>query len=842
MKCKCSLNNQYEVVGICDIEKFSKKISKFKDKSWCQISISNNLIISDDKLSIKSVTKVFVTVQIISTKLISTPKSQQTNIEGMSLTGKLLLVEGEIIQRVLYISNNTSSDKINSFKTKIPFNTYIIVDKNSDINMDKYCVYSCIEYSSVRLINHKSLSQNSTLFLFAHLIEECKSVNPPEPDPEPQLYANEIIFNTKNKDKELARIKFNTSKNVLEAISTEHSEVSIEEVIIKFELFKSDGITKKEFGNIVGKRIANKFVNDLNSKAFEYGDIINIIYFHYPNRVKITNHPNKGKDYDPKFTWNEAFIITKKGLIPYVLLSQVLLKDSNNQLIIEFNFTKFDKTIRVISTGNNTPNLIGRENYFKIVLTKITGQKFTGIIKGNEDGRMFKGSLDIQEYSSGEIIDVFCKEPNKVEISNHPNEGKTYNLTEKLERFRITDTGLEKVEVPKEYPNKIILRNNNDEELARIKFNINTKNLEVISTGNNQDFGDTSIVILYKASTIDIFEGKIESNQNASEFVTSLNHKVYSIRDVIEIKSLIGKVEITNYPDQGDDYKSVEQKERFKITDNGLVKISIKPKINTKIMLLNSDKISSQAVLCTVKFDSIINVLRVTNRSQGVQNRYTSIKVELYSDDGITLKASGEIELNSRDISKIVALEGKSYEIGDIINVSYGNKPSKLLIAEMNPNMISDYVGRFDNNEAFIITEQGLEQYVLQKKITLGNAVVGGPNVLELYLSKFKNELKVISTGEYVNGYPITGGASYFFQATLIRENKKILHGTVGYAGNADSFKKSLDSKIYLIGDTLKIQLSYSNIAKIVDIKTGRFNRLIKNTINYKITTDGLKE
>ena len=34
MKCKCSLNNNnYEVISLCDIEKFNQKIHEFKDKS-----------------------------------------------------------------------------------------------------------------------------------------------------------------------------------------------------------------------------------------------------------------------------------------------------------------------------------------------------------------------------------------------------------------------------------------------------------------------------------------------------------------------------------------------------------------------------------------------------------------------------------------------------------------------------------------------------------------------------------------------------------------------------------------------------------------------------------------
>ena len=831
MKCKCSLTNEYEIIGLCDIQKFNKKISGFEDKSWTQISISDNLILSGNKPSIRSIAKTFVTVQITSSKLINTPKSNAPNIEGMSLTGKLLLVAGEIVQRVLYVSNNTNSEKVNSFKIKTPFTTYIVAKENADISMDKYCVYVCVEYASLRLINDKSLSQNVTLFLFAHLMEACKAVIPPGPDPDTVIYPNEIIFNTRAKDKELAKIKFDPSKNTLEVTSTEHFEQGSREAIIEIELFSSDGVTKKESSHILSSTNATKLVNDLNGKGFEYGDIINIAYFRHPDRVKITNHPSQGEEYDPKFTNNEAFIITKKGLVSYILLSKIRLKDSNNQPIVELNFSKIDKKLRVISTGITTPSTFTARDYFKIVLNKSNGRDFTGIIKGNEDGTILKGSLDMQSYSIGDTIDVFSEEPNKLEITNYPDEGTLYNLTDKLERFKITDNGLEKIAMPKGYPSEIILKNDTNQELSRIKFNITSKALEVTSTSNIQSSLITSQVKLYKISTGDIFEEIIDSNQNASQFVTALNGIDYLNGDVIEIASNIGTVAITNYPNLGDNYNSEQIIERFRITDRGLVKMTMRPVINTEIKFINA---SSSDHLVSVKFDSIASVLRVEDHSRGAFNDSIPTKFELYGLDGTTLKASGEISSDTNNMSPFVNdLNGISYKIGYIIKISYGRDPEKFLIENFNPNR-RDYEKGFDNNQAFIIEERGLTEYLLVYKLSIWN-------IADVYFSKFDNKIKVISSAQIAPSKEAQDKFPDYFKLILYRNNQAPLIVTIPYSQDSSSFKQALGEQMYSVGDTLSIMKDSEFSTRIEDFTVSSGGRIIDTVSRYEITQDWLE-
>ena len=714
MKCNCSLSNEYEIVGLCDIAKFNKKINEFQDKSWTQISISDNLNFSSNKLSIRNITKTFVTVKITSTKLINTPKSNNPNIEGMSLTGKLLLVVGEIVQRVLYVPNNSNLDKITSFKIKTPFTTYIVVDSKTDISVDKYCVYSCIEYSSLRLINNKSLSQNVTLFLFAHLIEECGQIKLPGPELVDLYYPSEIIFKSNKDNEELAKVKFNISKSILEATYTKHFEPGDEESIIQFELFESNGKTKKEDGKIAGGQNANNFAIDLNNKGFQYGDIIKISYSNHPKRVNITNHPKTDENYEPKFRNHEAFILSKDGLVPYLLLNEIILTNTNNETIVKLSFSKIDNRLRVISTEKTAPSSFTREqDYFKIVLiTSNYLQKqeiYTGIVKGSSNSRIFKGSLDLQEYKIGDIIEVFCEEIERVTITNYPDKNNNYNLEKKNEKFRITENGLEKID--------------------------------------------------------------------------------------------------------------------------------ILPEINTQIILF--DDSINQRELAILTFDTNTNALKVENK--GNRNNDKAIKLDLYDKSRDKLEAEGEIEENS-DANKFAeALDGKLFEEDYVISIFYGDKADKILIK--NDEILgNEYIPKLDNNEAFLITKDGLNPYRLTESIRvvkIRGDLGSGKRIVEIYFSTFKNELRVVSTGEIAPGS--LDDKSYYFKLIVSRDNKDILEGTLLQGDNGNSFKNDLDSKIFSIGDTLTLLSEMPLSTRIANSIRGTNIKFMENEIEkFKITQDGL--
>ena len=817
MKCDCSLTNEYEIEGLCDIQKFNEKISSFMDESWTQVSISDNLILSGDKPIIKTITKISIDVKITSTKIINTPKSDDPNVAEMKLTGKLLLVAGEILQRVLYVSNNINVDKINSFKINTPFTTYIVLDEDMEVNEDKYCVFSCVEYASLRPINDKSLSQNITMFLFAKIVSKP--------------FNNDIVFKNDN-NQELAKIKFDSNTNMLDVTSTKASN---DNKILKFELYQRGGTTLRKESTISVNANAEKFAQDLNKQIFNFGDIINISYKDKQNKVLIKNFPNMGEEYNPKIDRNEAFIITRKGLVPYALPNKIILNDENNQKIVELSFSKFGNKVRIISTGNTAPNRFARKDYFKVTLNNtMTKGNVIGVIVGNENGNRFKNRLDDKQYSIGDTIDIFCEEGNKLEITNYPDKDDNYNLKQKTERFKITAKGLEKIDIPA-YPNEIILKNTTSQELARVKFNVITSVLEVSSTGNRASVNDDFTVKLIKASSRDEFQGIITANQDATQFKTILNGKAYSIGDVVQINAdPSDKAEITNYPDKGNIYNLTQDLERFRITEIGLVKIPIIARYTNTIKLKNQ----RNQELATILFDTITNVLRV-NPQQANQNDDTTIRVELYEEDGRTLNTFGEILGNTGTTQFVESLEGVFFKYGDVINIIYNSKPNKIEIEDY-PIQRQQYNPKLDNNEAFVISQNGLKPYVLKDSIisTDGN----NTSILEVYFSKLDNKLKVLSTRNNAPNKQVGSPYTNYFSLILFRDNQTLLTGNVPYSRDASSFKQELELQSYSIGDTLMIINARSFSTKIEEVISGRGIMINKNIARYEITENGLQE
>ena len=174
MKCECSLNYNYEVIGLCDISKFGFYGQIGNNESWTQITIPEILTIPRSKPNIESIDKIYIKVNIEQSRIISTPKTAQniTSVEGLKLTGRKLLVDGYICQTIVYTAA-TCTQTVHSASFKVPFSTFIVIDAAADIDNDKYCVKACIEDVFSRPLNPRTIFKNVTLFLHA-----TKSQNP----------------------------------------------------------------------------------------------------------------------------------------------------------------------------------------------------------------------------------------------------------------------------------------------------------------------------------------------------------------------------------------------------------------------------------------------------------------------------------------------------------------------------------------------------------------------------------------------------------------------------------------------------------------------------------------
>lgn len=174
MYCNCKNVNNYQVIGLCDVENFPTPTTG----SWTQITVPEILPLPDCYPEIENIERIYVKVGIESTKIINTPTPSATNVEGDMLTGKKLIVDGVICQTVVYTAN-TCEQSLHSINFKYPFCAAIVLDTTDEAT--DYCIQSCIENVYARKINDRTIFKSVTLFLNAEPISgECPEI--PDPD------------------------------------------------------------------------------------------------------------------------------------------------------------------------------------------------------------------------------------------------------------------------------------------------------------------------------------------------------------------------------------------------------------------------------------------------------------------------------------------------------------------------------------------------------------------------------------------------------------------------------------------------------------------------------------
>lgn len=165
-QCNCNQNNQaIDIIGLCDPT--SMLITNLD--SWTEISIPEVLRIPCAKPDIENIDKIFINVKIISKRVINTPNSEGAiNAEGTKLTGKKLIVEGILNQKIVYTAD-VPEQSVHSAHFKVPFSAYIVIPTDTALE-DKFCVETCLEDVYVKVFNKKDIFKNVTLLLKAQLI------------------------------------------------------------------------------------------------------------------------------------------------------------------------------------------------------------------------------------------------------------------------------------------------------------------------------------------------------------------------------------------------------------------------------------------------------------------------------------------------------------------------------------------------------------------------------------------------------------------------------------------------------------------------------------------------
>ena len=169
MSCNnCKLTNQaVEVIGLCDTASIVFDPASTVDRNWTEISIPEVLTIPSMKPDIEEVNKVYINVKILSKRVVETPVAVGENAEGTRLTGRKLVVEGVLCEKIVYTAAFPDQPE-HSVRFETPFSAFIILDGTISLD-DSFCVDICIEDVFAKVLNCRDVFMNVTLFLRATL-------------------------------------------------------------------------------------------------------------------------------------------------------------------------------------------------------------------------------------------------------------------------------------------------------------------------------------------------------------------------------------------------------------------------------------------------------------------------------------------------------------------------------------------------------------------------------------------------------------------------------------------------------------------------------------------------
>lgn len=146
---------------------------------WVQFFVPKILDIPPQKPDMEGIVSVSSAVEIISSRVVNTPSvtgytrfdgvvvlgENIPNAECTHLTGKKLIIEGVIRQKVIYTAL-VPDQALHSASFAIPFSTFIIVGGDEPLSQD-FMIYPYLEDVFACRLSQRSVFSNNTLFIKA---------------------------------------------------------------------------------------------------------------------------------------------------------------------------------------------------------------------------------------------------------------------------------------------------------------------------------------------------------------------------------------------------------------------------------------------------------------------------------------------------------------------------------------------------------------------------------------------------------------------------------------------------------------------------------------------------
>lgn len=172
------------VSGLCNPDNTTEVLRKYP--YWKQMYLSEFLEVPAQKPDIEQINSVTTSVNILRKEVIVTPKSNKTtaqgtvaapNLEGKRLSGRKLIIEGQLCQMIEYTAT-LASQPVHSAEFFVPFSSYIIVPENiavddglqttevDSLNI-QFDVNACVEDVTVCALDARRILKQVTLLLSA---------------------------------------------------------------------------------------------------------------------------------------------------------------------------------------------------------------------------------------------------------------------------------------------------------------------------------------------------------------------------------------------------------------------------------------------------------------------------------------------------------------------------------------------------------------------------------------------------------------------------------------------------------------------------------------------------
>lgn len=174
---KCSVcNDKINTLGVFPSNKIEKALSSIDaTNKWTEFFIPEIVDVPVQKPDIEDVLEVHSGITIISQRVVKTPivtgltnGQNVSNSECTNLTGRKLVIEGLLKQKVIYTAN-VENQAIHSANFIFPFSTFIIIEGNTPLSQ-KFKITPYIEDIFACRLSERSVFKNTTIFIKASRI------------------------------------------------------------------------------------------------------------------------------------------------------------------------------------------------------------------------------------------------------------------------------------------------------------------------------------------------------------------------------------------------------------------------------------------------------------------------------------------------------------------------------------------------------------------------------------------------------------------------------------------------------------------------------------------------